>query len=76
MPDGTSKFRHGAEDLATLLDAMWPAEPGVGRFGLPTDFGESTHPAPKLNERHMIYDPRVCDMPRTVAFRDEKHAGD
>eukprot|EP00972_Heterocapsa_arctica_P067734 10000319-Heterocapsa_arctica.AAC.1 len=55
---------------------MWPAEPSVGRFGLPEEFGESTHGAQKLKERYMIYDPRVCDMPRSVAFRDEKYLGD
>eukprot|EP00972_Heterocapsa_arctica_P029621 4363987-Heterocapsa_arctica.AAC.1 len=52
---------------------MWPAEVSVGRFGLPDDFGPSTHGHnPNLNEKYMIFDPRICEMPPAIAFRDEK----
>eukprot|EP00972_Heterocapsa_arctica_P062136 9158830-Heterocapsa_arctica.AAC.1 len=52
---------------------MWPSEPGVGRFGLPADFGPpSPMDDPNLDAKYMIYDPRVCDMPSNVARRSEK----
>eukprot|EP00972_Heterocapsa_arctica_P110339 16243798-Heterocapsa_arctica.AAC.1 len=36
---GCNRYGAGATDLSTLLDHMWPAGTGVGRFGLPDDFG-------------------------------------
>eukprot|EP00972_Heterocapsa_arctica_P071708 10592958-Heterocapsa_arctica.AAC.1 len=77
MPDTTTpRFFAGAADLSELLDDVWPYEPEVGRFGLPADFGnekslkglggKAKHP------RFMIFDERVCEMPTTVATRDDK----
>eukprot|EP00972_Heterocapsa_arctica_P026433 3892896-Heterocapsa_arctica.AAC.1 len=37
--EGFNRYAAGAITLATLLARMWPIEPGVGRFGLPNDFG-------------------------------------
>eukprot|EP00972_Heterocapsa_arctica_P049438 7277319-Heterocapsa_arctica.AAC.1 len=49
---------------------MWPSEPGVGRFGLPDDFGPP-HPqdTPDHNPKYMIFDKRVCHMPNALARR-------
>eukprot|EP00972_Heterocapsa_arctica_P046791 6907140-Heterocapsa_arctica.AAC.1 len=49
---------------------MWPSEPGVGRFGLPDDFGPP-HPqdAPIHDPKYMITNKRFCHMPNALARR-------
>eukprot|EP00972_Heterocapsa_arctica_P012879 1893067-Heterocapsa_arctica.AAC.1 len=64
MPDGkTFRFHHGAIDLFTLLDEMWPSLPDVGRFGFPEDLGdratlESGPCGHAMKPRFMIFDER------------------
>eukprot|EP00972_Heterocapsa_arctica_P013001 1909564-Heterocapsa_arctica.AAC.1 len=63
-----NRYGHGAPSLAALLNSMWPSVAGVGRFGLPADFGlELAEDHVCLDPNYMIYDPRVCDMPIGVA---------
>eukprot|EP00972_Heterocapsa_arctica_P027217 4001240-Heterocapsa_arctica.AAC.1 len=50
---------------------MWPSEPGVGRFGLPPDFGP---PQPQdksfMDPQWMIYDEDYCHMLPGIAQRN------
>eukprot|EP00972_Heterocapsa_arctica_P001635 234294-Heterocapsa_arctica.AAC.1 len=72
----TARFHHGAVDLPELLDEVWPSLPGVGRFGLPADFGDMlTLKGPSGTAKKplfIIFNERVCEMPTTVATRDDK----
>eukprot|EP00972_Heterocapsa_arctica_P041970 6190290-Heterocapsa_arctica.AAC.1 len=77
MPDGSAKFHWGARDLPARLDEMWPSDHTVGRYGLPVGFGVINNTAPPgawraaQNPIFMIYNERICDMPATLAARDE-----
>eukprot|EP00972_Heterocapsa_arctica_P114290 16441684-Heterocapsa_arctica.AAC.1 len=68
--EGVNRYASGAIALSKLHDRMWPSEPGVGRFGLPSDFGplDSQVDLPE-DPQWMIFDEDYCSMPDGIARR-------